>query len=86
MQFSQKEKRKIKLVFLSAFQPSHWLFEICIPNTFVVIIFDLKECPFLKASVHIVGVTSKKANDLWFKDAILGKVIFRPTLDEGPIS
>jgi hypothetical protein len=42
--------------------------------------------PLSNASVHIVGVTSKKADDLWFKDAILGKAIFRPTLDEGPIS
>jgi len=31
--------------------------------TFVVIIFDLKECPFLKASVQIVGLTSKKVDD-----------------------
>jgi hypothetical protein len=86
MQFSRKEKRKIKLALLSAFQPSHWLVEICIPNALVVIIFDLKERPFLRASVHIMGVTSQKADDLWSKDAILGKVIFRPTLDEGPIS
>jgi hypothetical protein len=51
-----------------------------------VIIFDLKECPFLRASVQIVGVTFKKVDDLWFKDPILGKVIFRPTLNKSPIS